>query len=138
MNKLPEDLAAFLKSADSLVITMNEGEVRRAELLPLNELKPGLFRVESEDYDDEGEAEAFEEFEGYSLLKTADGYDPDGVLVWFPDLKEYGAWDCDHLALITFPDVTWTEIIAAPTWFINGQWYPDQVSHRRVTPKRPG
>ncbi len=138
MNKLPADLVEFLKSTDSLAISMNEGEVRNAELLPLDELKLDRFRVESEDYDDEGEPEASEEFEGYSLLKTADGYDPDGVLLWLPDLKEYGTWDCDHLALITFPDVTWTEIIAAPTWFVNGQWYPDQVAHRKVTPKNPG
>ena len=138
MNNLPADLISFLKSADSLIISMDEGEVRRAELLPLDELKIDRFRIESEEYDDEGVAEVSEEFEGYSLLKTADGYDPGGVLVWLHELKEFGAWDCDHLTLITFPDVTWSEIIAAPTWFINGQWYPDRIAHRKVAPKQTG
>ncbi len=138
MNKLPSDLVSHLRNSDSLVISMEEGEVRRAELLSIDELKLDRFLVESEEYGDEGEAVASKEFEGYSLLKDADGYEPDGVLVWLPELKEYGAWDCDHLTLITFQDVTWTEIIAAPTWFINGQWHPDQVVHRKVAPNKPG
>ena len=138
MNQLPEDLQSFLKTADSLEILMDEGEVRKAELLQLDELEIERFLVESEEYDDEGEAEASQEFEGYSLLKSADGYSPHGVLVWLTELKEFGAWDCDHLALITFPGVSWSEIISTPTWFINGQWYPDRIEHRMISPKPTG
>lgn len=131
MNKLPAELIAFLEESSSLVIVMDEGEIRQAELLSLSELKLERFRVES-DYDDEGEAKYSEDFEGFSLLKSAGDYQPNGVLVWLTDLKQYGAWDCDHLDLITFLDVTWTDIMVDPTWYINGQWYPDRIEHRKI------
>ncbi|BDS07419.1 hypothetical protein NT6N_24590 [Oceaniferula spumae] len=135
MNNIPSDLISYLSNTPSLVISMEEGEVRKAELFSLSELKIERFQVESEEYDDEGDPLSAAEFEGCSLLKTTEGYDPDGVLVWLTELKEYGAWDCDHLRLITFPGATWSKIIADPTWYVNGQWYPDRIEHRSITPE---
>lgn len=134
---LPSDLIKFLQSGESLEISMCDGEVQSAELRSIDELKASYFRIESDVYDDEGLFEN-SEIKGYSLIKSADGYDPDGVLVWFPDLEEYGAWDCDHHSIITFPSATWSQIITDPTWYINGQWYPDRIEHRKITPENFG
>lgn len=137
MKDLPSDLVAFLNSPNIPSFTMTEGEVRTAELLPLVDLQPTAYHIES-DSDEDGGGEEGVEFMGYSLLKSAGAYDPDGVLAWFPELGEYGAWDCDHHTMITFPGVSWSDIVAEPTWYINGQWYPDCVDHRVITIKDKG
>lgn len=133
MKDLPTDLVAYLESPNLSPISMADGEVRTAEFLPLSDLKCIGYHVESDIEEGDGV-----EFMGYSLLKTADGYEPDGVLAWFPELGEYGAWDCDHHAMITFPRVSWSDIIADPTWYINGQWYPERVEHRVIFSKERG
>lgn len=58
------------------------------------------------------------------LLATADGYDPQGILVWIPALGAFGSWDCDHWDLIVFTGSTWDDITADPARFLNAQWAP--------------
>jgi hypothetical protein len=134
MKDLPSDLAAYLERPNLPSFSMTEGEVRTAELLPLAELQCAAYHIKSDSDEDDGGEEGVE-FMGYSLLKSAGAYDPDGVLAWFPELGEYGAWDCDHHTMITFPGVTWPDIAADPIWYINGQWYPERVKHRVITSK---
>ena len=132
MKDLPLDLVTYLERSDVPSFSMTEGEVRTADLLPLADLQCTAYHVESELNEDGSEGEGAE-FLGYSLLKTAGGYDPEGVLAWFPELGEYGAWDCDHHTIITFPGVSWSDIVTEPTWYINGQWYPERIPHRVIS-----
>lgn len=133
MKDLPSDLVTYLESPSIPLFSMAEGEVRTAELLSLADLQCTPYHIEPDSDEEDGV-----EFMGYSLLKSAGAYDPDGVLAWFPELGEYGAWDCDHHTLITFPGVAWSDIVAEPIWYINGQWYPERVKHRVITTKDKG
>ncbi len=135
LKQLPPDFASYLKSDPSRRITMKDGEVRSAEFLSHGELQLEWFHVEEEeeDYDEEKEPPSAH-FLGFSLLKTAGSYDSWGVFLWLPQFREFGGWDQDHHAMISYPNVSWEQIIRDPTWFINGQWYPDQIPHRKITP----
>ncbi len=117
---------------------MKEGEVRKAVFYSPDEIRKKTFDVDSYELCLNGplghDPEERREYEGYDLIKEAGGYDAEGVLVWFPEWKEYGSWDSDHHRIITYPGITWRNIAAAPTWYINGQWYPDRVKHREINP----
>ena len=77
-----------------------------------------------------------DKFRGVDLVKSCKDYDPEGVMVWFPALKVYGQWDCDHHEIIVFPGVTWTDIAKAPKRYFNAQWEPDDVLHRYLQPRK--
>ena len=138
MAEIPADLRSFLTEHPNFTIEMSEGEVRHVTLYSAGELQTKTFDVATSDYCLQGELpEDFErsyEFEGVDLLKTADGYEPEGVFVWFPKFQAYGSWDCDHHRIVIFPGKTWTEIVKSPTWYFNGQWYPEKIEHQDVKP----
>ncbi len=135
---LPKDLVEFLEKPTNRTVVLNEGEVREVVLYAPDEIPKKKFDVDSHELWLNGllgkDPEERREYEGYDLLEKSGGYDAEGVLVWFPEWKEYGSWDCDHHRIITYPGVSWIDIAAAPTWYINGQWYPDKVKHREVNP----
>lgn len=139
---LPQDLVEFLKKPANRTLDMKEGEVRKAVFCGPDEIQKKKFDVNSYELYLNGhldhDPEERKEYEGYDLVKEAGGYDAEGVLVWFPQWNEYGSWDCDHHRIITYPSITWREIAVAPTWYINGQWYPDRAKHREVNPWEEG
>ncbi|MEM7013543.1 MAG: hypothetical protein AAF585_18880, partial [Verrucomicrobiota bacterium] len=59
---------------------------------------------------------------------------PEGVLIWFPDWKEFGTWDCDHLRILTFPETEWWELADDLGSYVNAQWERDYVIHREINP----
>jgi hypothetical protein len=43
--------------------------------------------------------------------------------MWLPLEKCYATWDMEHWYIGVFsPDRTWSEIVKAPTQYINAQW----------------
>ena len=134
---LPDDLRSYLASAQ-LEWQLSGGEIRELTLYSESELQQKTFDVYSYELFIKGtlqtDPDETREYIGFDLVKTCKNYSPEGVLVWFPTLNEYGAWDCDHHAIITYPDVTWSQIAADPTWYVNGQWYPEKVRHRKLNP----
>jgi len=71
---------------------------------------------------------------GVNLIESCDGYAPIGILLWLPLEQEFGAWDCDHGDLWSFPGETWSEIAADPVPFVNALWHPDQVEREWLIP----
>ena len=136
--RIPQDLHDFLSSAENRQMTLPDGEVRRLTFFSPDELRPEKFTVDSYQLYLNGPLETDPEeqrgYDGYSLIRECNSYSPDGVLVWFPDFKAYGSADSEHQRIIIYPGVTWLEILREPTWFINGQWYPDRVTHEEVNP----
>ncbi len=135
---IPQDLRTFLSEPANRTITCTDGEVRQAELFGPDELVLRTFNVRSYALFTAGllstDIEENREYQGYDLIKSCPAYDPEGILIWFPDWNQYGSWDCDHHSIITYPDATWTDIAKDPTWYVNGQWYPEQVKHVVVNP----
>ena len=135
---LPADLMAYLADAANRKWTLHGGEIHRATLyapdaIPLRKLpihstalwQSGLLRADPQER---------RTYEGYDLIQHCNDYDPNGILVWFPAWDVYGTWDADHHVVLAYPDVTWTQIAADPTWYVNGQWYPEKVPHHMVNP----
>ena len=138
MKKLPKDLIEYLQQPANRTIIMSQGEVRKAVFFSPEKIKKQKFDVNSYEFYLNGplkkDPEETREYEGYDLLKEAGSYQPEGVFVWFPEFKAYGSWDCDHHKIVIYPGVSWTEIAKDPTWYINGQWYPENISYYEINP----
>jgi hypothetical protein len=137
---LPEDLHSYLSDPANLKLHLSEGEIRDVELYPAEAVPTAIFDVDTYEFYLSGEfaedpAQRFE-FDGYDLVKSCGSYSAEGILVWFPKLQAYGSWDCDHHKIMTYPHTAWTDIIRDPTWYLNGQWYPENVLHEYVRPWR--
>jgi hypothetical protein len=135
---IPQDLRDFLTKPETRHMSLKEGEVRELTLFSAEELKLEKFVVDSCELHVNGPLEVDpgeqREYEGYSLIKECNNYDPNGVLTWFPGFNAYGSADTEHQRIIIYPGVTWTDILRAPTWYVNGEWYPDRVSQKRGQP----
>ena len=71
---------------------------------------------------------------GIDLIKDCKAYDPEGVLIYFPQFSEFGSWDCDHLIITLYPNASWETIRESLFIYVNGQWYPDRVNHKLLRP----
>jgi len=135
---IPQDLRDFLSKPENRHMSLKEGEVRDLTFFSPEELKLEMFVVDSFELHLNGPLEVDpgeqREFEGHSLIKECNDYDPKGVLTWFPGLNAYGSADTEHQRIIIYPGVTWTDILRAPTWYVNGEWYPERVSHEAINP----
>jgi hypothetical protein len=147
MNNLPEDLTNYLKHKTGLSIKMTgpDAEVTEITLYPIDEIQKKRFdisryeillnysgNVNPKDLEKYGDDRS--EYEGYDLIKSCNDYDPEGVLVYFPDWKQYGSWDSDHHLITVYPGRNWGDILRDPKKYINGQWYPDNVTHKLINP----
>lgn len=137
---IPEDLREFLSSETNRQMTLSEGEIRHLHFFAPEELTAQKFTVNSYELymkglldSDPGEQR---DYDGYSLIRECNDYPPDGVIAWFPEFHAYGSADPDHQEIIIYPGVSWMDITREPTWFINGEWYPDRVAHQVVNPWR--
>lgn len=134
---IPKDLHAFLSGSDRRIV-MTAGEIREAVFFAADKLRLKTFDVDSGELFSRGLLEEnpdeTREYQGYDLIESCNDYDAEGILIWFPGWKEYGSWDLDHHRIITYPNVAWKKIAKQPTWYINGQWYPDKIPHREINP----
>lgn len=136
---IPQDLHSFLDSASNRTIVMSDGEIRKAVMFAPAEIEKKMFDVDSFDFylngDLQKDPEETKEYEGFDLMKdVGSNYEPEGVFVWFPCFKAYGAWDPDHHKITIYPNKTWSKIQKDPTWYINGQWYPERVTSEEINP----
>jgi hypothetical protein len=74
------------------------------------------------------------EITGIDLINGCEGYDPEGILVYFPQFSEFGSWDCDHLIITMYPNASWEAIRDNIFHYVNDQWYPDRVNHYLLRP----
>jgi len=135
---IPQELHDFLSKPENRHMTLSEGEVRDLTFFAPEELRLEKFVVDSFELHLNGplavDPNERREYEGYSLIKTCNSYSPKGVFVWFPEFNAFGQADGDHGSIIIYPGISWPDIIREPTWFINGAWYPERISHKVVNP----
>jgi hypothetical protein len=126
---LPADLVAFLTAGKQLEYDPASCEAGAVTLLPLSELKPERFPVET------GSLPVFEHDPHYpeansylvlgvNLVASCTGdYESMGLLLWLPIEKRYGVWDSSHCGIQVFGlDVTWERIASTPAPHINAGW----------------
>lgn len=118
--ELPKDLVEFLNAGNQLNYNFGEAEVGRVLLLSADEIHAGVIWLEPED-----ESDCYYEIPAVNLVKDCNGYDPEFILLWLPNEKVFGAWDCDHWVLTIFPKCSWSDIANNPLPYLNAQWYPD-------------
>jgi hypothetical protein len=126
---LPADLVVFLAAGKQLQYDPEPCEAGAITLVPLAELKPERFPVET------GSLAVYEEDPHYpdvksylvlgvNLVASCTGdYEPVGLLLWLPVERRYGIWDSSHCGIQVFgPEVTWEAIAATPVPHINAGW----------------
>jgi hypothetical protein len=129
---IPEDLGDYLKSKKQLEYDASQCVPGQISLLEYETLEIGEVYIDSEESpliktDPHAGEIGYYAVPAVNLVADCDGFDPDGILIWLPDQKCYGTWDCDHYDVLVFPHATWTEILANPLVYINAQWKPQGV-----------
>ena len=137
--RLPADLVDFLRNGLQLQYDFRACEAGRVSLLPLDSLKLGTFtidadRKENAHRDPNRGKPGMYKVPGVNLIATAQGYDPEGILIWVPDEAAFGTWDCDHHDLWIFRDTEWSEIVADPLPYITAQWTFDGIEKEWLIP----
>ena len=139
--ELPDDLRAFLARPENRVIPLPGCQIREATLFAPEELREverdvGTADValqEGWDVDDEMSHQYYG-YRAVELVKACHNYSPSGMMLWLPDLGMYGQWDCDHHKIITFPGVSWRDIVREPARYFDAMWQPDRVAHEYLRP----
>jgi hypothetical protein len=116
-----------------------EMEVHSVEFFSPDSLLLTSFEIDTYDYHlNHGEPgedpELRYEFEGIDLIQGCNDYEPDGILVYFPLLKEFGSWDCDHRIINLYPGAAWDDIEKSLHSFVNAQWYPHLAEQTLLRP----
>jgi hypothetical protein len=128
---LPRDLTEFLASGGSLEYDAALCEAGQVRLHGLSELRLRTFDANGSGTNDRVRVTPLP---GVDLIGACTGdYDPEGLLVWFPGERSFGAWDASHDEVFLFGvDVAWTEIARSPARFINAQWDFDDLERAEV------
>ncbi len=122
--ELPQDLIDFLDTDKQLEYDCSSAEPGQIELLCSNELELEEVWLEPEN------GEGYYAVPAVNLVAECDGYDPEFILMWLPNEKAYGAWDCDHWEITIFEGVTWTDITNDPLKYVNSQWETNGVGKK--------
>jgi hypothetical protein len=132
---LPNDTTEFLKSRRQLDYDPAECEPGKVTLHPLAALTLGEVWGGTDDSSDPHYAEdGYYAIPAVSLTATCDAYDSDYILLWLPEEKKFGTWDCDHWILTVFENATWQDIEKSPAVYIGAQWNCTSIVGTRLKP----
>jgi hypothetical protein len=143
-DQLPKDLRDFLATKRNASLKWGHPypvEVEEATFFGIDELPIRSFKLHTHEYylnhgEPGKDPGLWYDITGIDLIKDVSDYEPEGMLVWFPQFSEYGAWDADHGTITMMPEVSWTEILKEPAKYVNVQWYPKRVKHYLLRPWR--
>jgi hypothetical protein len=137
--RLPGDFVEFLQKGLQLKYDPVQAQPGRLLLLDLDELTLGTVNVSLEesplaDSDPNAEKNGYYVVPAVNLVAACEAYSPNGILVWLPNEREFGTWDCDHYVLRVFPGVSWSQIAADPVPYLDAQWDPETVANDYLVP----
>jgi hypothetical protein len=134
--ELPEDLLSFLGTRRTLDFDTERSEVGPVKLVRKEDLKestitthPGCQSIIEDPYD---LIDGLYQIEVYDLIAGSDRFGTEGLLCWIVALKCYASVDGEHGDILTFPEVTWTEIVKDPQMYLDAQWDTDGVGTRAL------
>ena len=127
---LPKDLKDFFIQEKELEYDATKCECGRVRLVPYNDLRVETVNVSIDTVlpDDEVDRLPDEEIGYYkvpviNLTNGCKGYDPEYILLWLPNEKQYGTYDSTHGWLGCFIGAEWKDIAKDPIKYINSQWH---------------
>ena len=140
---IPVELSSFLYQGEldfGFATPALPQQLEQVTFIEIEKLRISKFVLSTGDYylnygEPGTDPNAFYEIEGVDLLSKTPGYWPDGILIWFPQFKQFGAHDSDHEIIRLFPqDVGWKEIRADLGKYVNALWYPNRVDNELLRP----
>ena len=122
---LPASAVEFLRAGKQLEYDESQCEAGRVGLKRLDQLRGGEVWIGTESESDPHHGErGYYAIPAVSLSAECAAYSPEFILLWLPEERLFGTWDCDHWGLTVFPNSTWENIVADPLPYLNSQWYP--------------
>lgn len=124
---LPRATIEFLKSGQQLAYNPAKCEAGLVKLKRFEELAVSTITISSERSMFKAEDPHADEW-GYYFVHSVDlvdecrAYGAEGILIWLPDYRVFGQWDCDHHDVVTFPRASWADVMKAPARFLGAQW----------------
>jgi len=135
MESLPDDLQQFIVSGRELEYDSDACEAGTVTLTTMELLQSFLFPMNCEDTpvaDEDPNKNGLGCYlvEGIDLVQDSDGgYGSEGLLIWLPLDRRYGAWDSSHNIIYTFDETTtWMDIVDAPARYLSAQWQLDDAA----------
>lgn len=132
---LPADAVEFFRRGDQLRYDPSDCEPGEVLLKGLRELSLGEIWLEA---DTPGDPNAgmggYYSIPAVSLTGECVAFDPEFILLWLPNERLFGTWDCDHWKLLVFPKVKWADIVAKPAPYLDVQWHANQLVTGSLTP----
>jgi hypothetical protein len=133
--ELPDDLLSFLRAGRNLSYDIENSEIGRIRLARETDLTlstittfPNCQSIMDDPYED---IDGMYQIDVYDLVAKSDTYRPEGLLCWIVALKCFGCVDPEHGDVLTFPDVTWTDITEEPRTYLDAQW-DDEIGMRAL------
>jgi hypothetical protein len=121
---LPASTVEFLRAGKQLEYDASRCEAGAVGLKRLDQLTRGEVWIgtdsESDPHHDE---RGYYTLPAVSISGECADYSPEFILLWLPEERLFGTWDCDHWILTFFAEATWEDIVSDPLPYLNSQWY---------------
>ena len=126
---LPNETVDFLRAGRQLEYDFRRIEAGEVKLNRLEQLSQGVVWIGTDlPGDPHAKESGYYAIPAVSLTGECKNYSPEFILLWLPQEKLFGTWDCDHWVLKVFHDASWKDIVANPAAYINAQWdFNDQL-----------
>jgi hypothetical protein len=127
---LPKDTIDFLKTGKQFNYDPSRCEAGSVKLKNYSELEMGKVWVNSyqspiANEDPHAGEDGYYIIPSVDLISECEAYGAEGILMWLPDYKIFGQWDCDHCDVVVFPETKWGDIVSNPALYLGAQWEVD-------------
>jgi len=129
---LPEDAIQYFLNIENTFEFENEeyADIQHIALYPFSNIQTieiGIstceYRVNHGINDDPNiDKDGYYNLQVVDLIEDVNDYESVGILVWIPEIKQFGTWDCDHGVLYVFKDISWSLVIKNIFTYVNTQW----------------
>jgi len=112
--EIEQNLEVFLKEGTQLEYNESVFEAGKVELIKHDDLKLGYVNIVGPEY-----GKNYYSIPAINLTSSAEGYDPEYILMWLPNEKKYGAWDSSHWIVYIFEGAKWSDIVSDPLTYLD-------------------
>jgi hypothetical protein len=120
---LPSETVEFLRAGRQLKYDFGRIEAGEVKLKQLEQCSLGEVWIGTDiPGDPHAKEHGYYTIPAVSLTGECKNYSPEFILLWLPQEKLFGTWDCDHWVLKFFRNASWKDIVMNPAAYINAQW----------------
>jgi hypothetical protein len=130
--QVPEEVINyFIKNDRNIKFSIDEKlDVQQIELFKYDEIENIDITISTWEYrenynikeDPNIEEDGYYRISAINFVKEVNDYLSEGLLVWIPDIKQFGTCDTDHGVVYIFKDIKWDQIIENIFTYTNTQW----------------